>query len=55
LLTYGQLTLSEIAWQMSYSSVAAISAQFKKVTGMTPSEYKSKENKDRKTLDKIGK
>ncbi len=55
LLSYGQLTLSEIAWQMGYSSVAAISAQFKKVTGMTPSQYKSAENKDRKTLDKIGK
>jgi AraC family transcriptional regulator len=55
LLTYGELTLSEIAWQMGYSSVAAISTQFKKVTGMTPREYKSVDDKGRKQLDSIGK
>lgn len=41
LLTYDQLTLSQIADQMGYSSVAHISAQFKKITGMTPSEFKT--------------
>lgn len=54
LLTYGDLTLSEIAWQLSYSSVAALSAQFKKVMGITPSAYKGADEKGRITLDKIG-
>lgn len=53
LLSYGELTLSEIAWQMGYSSVAALSSQFKKVTGMTPSTYKSTTVKDRIPLDRI--
>ena len=55
LLTYGELSLGEIAWQMGYSSVAAISAQFKKVTGLTPSQYKATDDKARKTLDAVGK
>lgn len=54
LLSYGTLTLSEIAWQMGYSSVAALSAQFKKVTHTTPSMFKSG-LRERKTLDKVGK
>ncbi len=53
LLTYGELTLSEIAWQMGYSSVAALSAQFKKVMGVTPSAWKVVAG-DRKTLDNVG-
>ncbi|MBI3519029.1 MAG: helix-turn-helix transcriptional regulator [Bacteroidetes bacterium] len=53
LLVYNQLSLSEIADQMGYSSVAYLSGQFKKVTGLTPSYFKTiKENK-RKSLDKI--
>jgi AraC family transcriptional regulator len=40
LLRYGELTVSEIAWKLGYSSVQALSNQFKKVTGMTPSAYK---------------
>ena len=53
LLVYNQLSLSEIADQMGYSSVAYLSGQFKKVTGLTPSYFKSiKENK-RKALDKV--
>lgn len=53
LLVYGQHTLSEIADQLEYSSVAHLSAQFKKVTGLTPSHFKSVGNSKRKGLDKI--
>ncbi|KQR71905.1 AraC family transcriptional regulator [Pedobacter sp. Leaf176] len=53
MLTYGELTLSEIAYQLNYSSVAHLSAQFKKVTGLTPSAYKNQELDKRKTLDEI--
>ena len=48
LLVYNELTLSEIADQLGYSSVAYLSNQFKKITGLTPSYFKSlKENKRR--------
>ena len=53
ILTYGELTLSEIAYQLNYSSVAHLSTQFKKVTGLTPSAYKSQIFDKRKTLDEI--
>ncbi|SDG86418.1 Helix-turn-helix domain-containing protein [Pedobacter terrae] len=53
MLTYGELTLSEIAYQLNYSSVAHLSAQFKKVTGITPSVYKSGSTDSRKTLDEV--
>jgi len=54
LLVYNEMTLSEIAYQMGYSSVQHLSNQFKKVTGFTPSYFKIiKENK-RKPLDKVG-
>ena len=46
LILYDELSLSEIAFQLGYSSVSHLSNQFKKVTGLTPSFYKSlKENK----------
>ena len=49
LLVYDELSLSEIAETMGYSSAAYLSSQFKKVTGFTPTHYKSvKENKRRK-------
>ncbi len=52
LLVYDELSLSEIAYQMDYSSVAYLSSQFKKVTGLTPSFYKSlKEHKRRNIED----
>lgn len=51
LLSYGELTLSEIAWQLQYSSVAHLSAQFKKVTGMTPSTFKAETTNARRSLD----
>lgn len=41
LLTYNEKSLSEIAFLLNYSSVAHLSAQFKKVTGQTPSAYKT--------------
>lgn len=53
MLTYGELTLSEIAYQLNYSSVAHLSAQFKKVMGITPSAYKTTAKDSRKTLDEI--
>lgn len=53
LLTYGELSLTEIALRLGYSSVAYLSAQFKQITGMTPSTYKSNGINDRKTLDSI--
>lgn len=53
MLTYGELTLSEIAYQLNYSSVAHLSAQFKKVTELTPSAYKLQTLDKRKTLDEI--
>ncbi len=52
LLTYDEKSLSEIAYFLNYSSVAHLSAQFKKVTGQTPSVYKQTAS-GRKTLDQI--
>jgi AraC-like DNA-binding protein len=40
LLLFNELTLSEIAWKLNYSSPAHLSAQFKKITGLTPSLFK---------------
>ncbi|WP_439557160.1 AraC family transcriptional regulator [Dyadobacter sp.] len=51
-LTYNELTLSEMAWRLSYSSTAHLSNQFKKVTGMTPGEFKK--SPTRKALDQVG-
>ncbi len=53
LLVYDELTLSEIAYQLAYSSLAYLSNQFKKVTGMTPSQFKKSIDKNRKSLDDI--
>ena len=52
-LFYDELSLSEIAFRMNYSSVAYLSAQFKKETGMTPSEFKKNGQVKRKSLDRI--
>jgi AraC family transcriptional regulator len=52
LLIYDELSLSEIAFQLGYSSVAHLSAQFKKIIGLTPSAFK-KIGGQRKALDKI--
>ena len=53
LLVYDELTLSEIAYLLNYSSVAYLSNQFKKVTGLTPSHFKRIKASKRKALDKI--
>lgn len=53
LLIYDELTLSEIAWRLHYSSVAHLSNQFKKVTGLTPSFFKSLKHKKRNTLENV--
>lgn len=53
LIAYDELSLSEIAFQMSYSSPAYLSNQFKKVTGMNPSQFKNCIEKNRKFLDEI--
>ena len=53
LLIYGHLTLSQIAFDLEYSSVAHLSAQFKKVTGLTPTYFKEMGVSKRMSLDKI--
>ena len=53
LLIYGQMTLSEIAYELEYSSVAHLSGQFKKITGLTPSYFKEVGTSMRKPLDSI--
>ena len=53
LLIYGQMTLSEIAYELEYSSVAHLSGQFKKITGLTPSYFKEVGTSKRKSLDNI--
>ncbi len=53
LLVYDELSLSEIAYQLNYSSVAHLSAQFKKITGLTPSHFKNIRVEKRKPLDKV--
>lgn len=53
LLKYDELTLNEIAFELEYSSTAHLSSQFKKVTGMTPSEFKKIGSESRKSLDQV--
>jgi AraC-like DNA-binding protein len=53
LLVYDELSLSEIAHQLGYSSVAHLSNQFKKVTGLTPSYFKNIRTEKRKPLDEV--
>lgn len=53
LLKYGELTLSEIAYKLGYSSVQHLSNQFKKVTGMTASQFKINMDHLRKPLDSV--
>ncbi len=53
LLVYDELSLSEIADQLGYSSVAYLSSQFKKVTGLTPTYYKSLKDHKRKNIEDL--
>ncbi|MCB0667049.1 MAG: helix-turn-helix transcriptional regulator [Saprospiraceae bacterium] len=52
-LFYNEMTLEEIAFQMHYSSAAHLSTQFKKATGMSPSQFKKQNLKNRKSLDAL--
>jgi AraC-like DNA-binding protein len=47
------LNITEIAWKMNYSSVAHLSNQFKKVTGLSPSHFKQLKNKSRNPLEDV--
>lgn len=54
LLVYDELTLTEIAYRLGYSSVAHLSRQFKKVTGLTPSNFKTlRDPASRTPIDKV--
>lgn len=53
LLTYDEMTIAEIAYQLHYSSPAHLSTQFKKITGMSPSVFKKLQHQERKSLDKL--
>jgi AraC-like DNA-binding protein len=53
LIVYDELNLTEIAYKMHYSSVAHLSNQFKKITGLTPSHFKKLKNKRRDTLEEV--
>lgn len=53
LIIYDELNFTEIAAKMHYSSVAHLSNQFKKITGLTPSFFKSLKDKKRNTLDDV--
>lgn len=54
LIIYGELNITEIAWKMNYSSVAHLSNQFKKMTGLSPSHFKQLKNKRRNPIEEIG-
>ena len=53
LLVYDEMSLSEISYQLNYSSVSHLSKQFKKVTGLTPSHYKQLKEKKRNPLEEL--
>ena len=53
LIIYDELNISEIALQLGYSSVAHLSSQFKKITGLTPTHFKTMADRQRKPLDGI--
>lgn len=54
LITNGELNISEIAWMMNYSSVAHLSSQFKKVTGLTPLNFKNMKDTSRNPIERTG-
>jgi YesN/AraC family two-component response regulator len=53
LILYDELNITEIAWKMNYSSVAHLSNQFKKVTGLSPTHFKQLKDKRRIPLEEI--
>lgn len=54
LIIYDELNITEIAWKMNYSSVAHLSNQFKKITGLSPSHFKLLKDKRRIPIEDIG-
>ncbi|MBP6302800.1 MAG: helix-turn-helix transcriptional regulator [Bacteroidia bacterium] len=54
LLLYGELSLTEISYRLHYSSVAHLSNQFKKMTGLSPSQFKQLKNNRRIPIEEIG-
>ncbi len=54
LIIYDELNITEIAWKMNYSSVAHLSTQFKKITGLSPSHFKSLKDKRRNPIEELG-
>ena len=54
LIIYDELNITEIAHKMNYSSVAHLSNQFKKITGLTPSHFKNLKDKRRTPIENIG-
>jgi AraC family transcriptional regulator len=53
LLVYNELSLKEIAFKLGYSSLAHLSSQFKKITGLAPSHFREIKEEKRKTIDKV--
>ncbi|MDQ3047309.1 MAG: AraC family transcriptional regulator [Bacteroidota bacterium] len=54
LIIYDELNITEIAWKLNYSSVAHLSNQFKKITGLSPSHFRKLKNQRRIPLEEIG-
>jgi AraC-like DNA-binding protein len=54
LMMYGELNMTGIAWKLNYSSVAHLSFQFKKVTGLTPSQFRQLNGNRRMSVEEIG-
>lgn len=54
LLMYDEMNLTEISYQMQYSSVAHLSNQFKKITGLSATEFQKLKHKTRKPIEEIG-
>ncbi len=53
LLVYDELNLKEIAYKIHYSSVAHLSSQFKRITGLTPSQFKQLKHRQRNALENV--
>ncbi|NOX46949.1 MAG: helix-turn-helix transcriptional regulator [Chlorobi bacterium] len=53
LLVYDELSLKEISWDLGYSSVQHLSTQFRKITGLSPSQFKKLRSIERKPLDQV--
>ena len=53
LIVHNELNLTEISWKLHYSSVAHLSTQFKRVTGVTPSHFKQLDHREQLELDNV--